>query len=38
MYMAEYRFAPSQWETVLLRNDFSHWLGAGLESAMYVYV
>ena len=27
-------FAPSQWETVLLCNDVSHWLGANLESAL----
>ena len=32
-YRAESRFAPSQWETVLLCNNISHWLGAGLESA-----
>ena len=29
------RFAPSQWETALLCNDVSHWLGASLESALY---
>ena len=29
------RFAPSQWETALLCNDVSHWLGASLESAFY---
>ena len=28
------RFAPSQWETPLLCNDVSHWLGACLESAL----
>ena len=28
------RFAPSQWEMVLLCNDVSHWLGASLESAL----
>ena len=28
------RFAPSQWETALLYNDVSHWLGASLESAL----
>ena len=28
------RFAPSQWETVLLCNTVSHWLGASLESAL----
>ena len=32
---ADYRFAPSQWETALLCNDVSHWLGANLESALY---
>ena len=26
------RFAPSQWETALLCNDVSHWLGTNLES------
>ena len=30
---ADSRFAPSQWETVSLCNDVSHWLGASLESA-----
>ena len=25
------RFVPSQWETALLCNDISHWLGASLE-------
>ena len=33
-YMANSRFAPSQWETALLCNDISHWLGANLESAL----
>ena len=28
------RFVPSQWETVLLCNDVSHWLGASLDSAL----
>ena len=28
------RFAPSQWETALLCNDISRWLGANLESAL----
>ena len=32
-FRAESRFAPSQWETVLLCNDASHWLGANQESA-----
>ena len=31
---ADPRFAPSQWETSLLCNDISHWLGASLESAL----
>ena len=30
---ANSRFAPSQWETALLCNDVSHWLGANLASA-----
>ena len=30
------RFAPSQWEMALLCNDVSHWLGASLESSLYV--
>ena len=29
------RFAPSQWETALLCNDVSRWLGSSPESAMY---
>ena len=28
--------APSQWETALLYNDVSRWLGANLESALYI--
>ena len=32
-YKADSRFVPSQWETALLCNDVSHWLGASLESA-----
>ena len=37
---ADSKFVPSQWETALLYNDVSHWLGASLESAllMYLYV
>ena len=31
---ADFRFVPRQWETVLLCNDVSHWLSAGLESAL----
>ena len=30
---ADSRFAPGQWETALLCNDVSHFLGASLESA-----
>ena len=36
LYRADSRFAPSQWETVLLCNHVSHWLGASLESALSV--
>ena len=32
----DFRFSPSQWETALLYNDGSHWLGASLESALQV--
>ena len=32
--IADSRFAPSQWETALLCNDVSHWLGANIESAL----
>ena len=28
------RFPPTQWETVLLCNHVSHWLGANLESTL----
>ena len=34
MRRADSRFAPSQWETALLCNDVTHWLGACLESAL----
>ena len=33
-YRADSSVAPSQWETTLLCNDVSHWLGATLESAL----
>ena len=33
---ADSRFAPSQWETALLCNDVSRWLGASIKSALYV--
>ena len=31
---ADSRFAPSQWETVLVCNNICHWLGASLELAL----
>ena len=34
-YRADPRFAPSQWDTALLCNNISHWLGASLESALF---
>ena len=36
-HRADTRFAPSQWETVLLCNDATHCLGASLESALQSY-
>ena len=33
---ADSRFAPSQWETALLCNDVSHWMGTSLESALSI--
>ena len=38
IYRTDPRFAPSQWETVLLCNDVSHWLGASLESILNLCV
>ena len=35
---ADSRFAPSQWETVLLCNNVPHWLGASLKSALYSHL
>ena len=32
------RFVPSQWETSLLCDDVSYWLGANLESALPEFV
>ena len=29
---------PNQWETALLCNDVTHWLGANLESALYFFM
>ena len=38
-YWADSRFVPSQWETALLCNDVSHWLGVSLESApIYMHI
>ena len=34
---ADSKFASSQWETALLGNDVSHWLGANLKSALQIY-
>ena len=34
LFRADFRFAPSQWETALLCNDVSYWLGASLDSAL----
>ena len=31
------RLAPSQWKTSLQSSTVSHWLGANLESALYMY-
>ena len=36
LFRADSRFAPSQWETALLCNDVSYWLGASLESALLI--
>ena len=35
-FRADSRFAPSQWETAFLCNDVYHWLGANLESALWL--
>ena len=35
---ADCRLAPSQWETSLQSNAVSHWLGANLESILYMDV
>ena len=34
---ADFRCAPSQWETALLCNDVSHRLGASLETALQAF-
>ena len=36
IYKAHFRFASSQCETSLQSNVVSHWLGANLESALYL--
>ena len=33
---ADSRFAPRQWETAYLSNEVFHWLGAIIESTLYV--
>ena len=33
----DFRFVPCQWETAFLCNDDSFWLGATLESALYMH-
>ena len=38
IYRADSWFAPSQWQTSLQSNAVSHWLGANLESALYICV
>ena len=35
LHRADSRFAHNQWERALLCNDFPHWLGASLESALF---
>ena len=37
IFRADSRFAPSQWEMVLLCNDIFYWLCASLESALIFY-
>ena len=37
-HRADFRFAHSQWETVLFCNDVSHWLGASIKSALCLLV
>ena len=34
-FRADFRLAPSQWETSLQSNAVSHWLGANLETALH---
>ena len=37
VFRSDSRFAPSQWETVLLCNAVSHWLGTSLESSLVLF-
>ena len=37
-FRADSRFVFSQWETVLLCNDVSHWLVASIESALDLHI
>ena len=36
-FRVDSRFVPSQWGTLLLCNNISHWLGASLESTLVFY-
>ena len=36
-FRANSRLAPSRWETALLCNDVSHWVGTSLESALRLH-
>ena len=36
IFRANSRFVPSQWEKAFQCNDVSHWLGASLESDLYI--
>ena len=38
IHRADSRLALSQWETVLLCNDISHWLGANLEHQPWIQI
>ena len=36
LFRADSRFIPSQWETVSLCNDISHWLDVSLQSTLLI--
>ena len=36
-FRVDSKFTPSQWETALLCNDVSHWLGGSLESSLQLH-